>query len=48
MWRKVSEECGQIFTTLLPGAEAKLDMAKPDDGVEEGLKLKVAFNGTWK
>ena len=48
MWRKVSKECGEIFTTLLPGAEAKLDMAQPEVGVEEGLKLKVAFNGTWK
>ena len=44
----MSEECGEIFSTLLPGTEAKLDMADPEKGVEEGLSLRVAFAGKWK
>ena len=26
-WRVVSDECGQIFSTLLPGTQAKLSLA---------------------
>eukprot|EP00922_Rhytidocystis_sp_ex-Travisia-forbesii_P015216 GHVS01022720.1.p1 GENE.GHVS01022720.1~~GHVS01022720.1.p1 ORF type:complete len:140 (+),score=25.98 GHVS01022720.1:212-631(+) len=35
-----------IFTTLLPGAQAKLKPAGPDF-LTDGLELKVAFNGVW-
>ncbi len=43
----VTKHCGEIFTTLLPGANAKLE---PPAGktVLEGLELKVGFNGSWK
>jgi len=38
---------GSVFSTLLPGAFAKLE---PPDGKEvwEGLEVKVAFGGAWK
>lgn len=46
-WEEVNKNFGSIFSTLLPGAEAKLD---PPDGVSflKGLEVKVGFNGVWK
>lgn len=46
-WVKVNRDFGSIFSTLLPGAFAKLE---PPDGLEawEGLEVKVAFGGVWK
>ncbi|CAB3219835.1 unnamed protein product [Arctia plantaginis] len=44
---QVNRDFGSIFSTLLPGAQAKL---KPPDGltVLDGLEVKVGFNHTWK
>mmetsp|Transcript_48482 Transcript_48482/g.94766 ORF Transcript_48482/g.94766 Transcript_48482/m.94766 type:complete len:1210 (-) Transcript_48482:291-3920(-) len=46
-WKKVNGDFGSVFSTLLPGAFAKLE---PPDGKEvwEGLEVKVAFGGAWK
>lgn len=46
-WEEVNTNFGSIFSTLLPGAQAKLD---PPDGVSflKGLEVKVGFNGIWK
>jgi structural maintenance of chromosome 2 len=46
-WRKVNRDFGTIFSTLLPGTTAKLE---PPAGqtVQDGLELRVAFNGVWK
>lgn len=46
-WIKVNRDFGSIFSTLLPGAFAKLE---PPEGLEawEGLEVKVAFGGVWK
>jgi len=46
-WTKVNKDFGSIFTTLLPGAMAKLE---PPEGQQawEGLEVKVAFGGVWK
>lgn len=46
-WRDVNENFGSIFSTLLPGANSKLE---PPDGVEffNGLEVKVSFNNLWK
>jgi structural maintenance of chromosome 2 len=46
-WIKVTRDFGSIFSTLLPGASAKLE---PPDGMEawEGLEVKVAFGDVWK
>jgi structural maintenance of chromosome 2 len=46
-WEEVNNNFGSIFTTLLPGAQAKLD---PPDGKTflKGLEVKVGFNGIWK
>ncbi len=46
-WVKVNRDFGSIFTTLLPGAFAKLE---PPEGqtVFEGLEVRVAFGSTWK
>ena len=46
-WQIVNKNFGDIFSTLLPNATAKLELAKPDEGVEKGLQLKVAFSGNW-
>lgn len=47
-WKVVSKYCAQIFSTLLPNAQAKLALADEEAGVEKGLELKVGFNGKWK
>jgi structural maintenance of chromosome 2 len=46
-WKKVNKDFGSIFSTLLPGASAKLE---PPGGMKawEGLEVKVAFGDTWK
>ena len=46
-WLKVNRDFGSIFSTLLPGARAKLE---PPEGQEawEGLEVKVAFGEVWK
>ncbi|XP_072318999.1 structural maintenance of chromosomes protein 2 [Eucyclogobius newberryi] len=46
-WQKVNKDFGSIFSTLLPGATAKL--APPQGGgVLEGLEFKVALGNMWK
>eukprot|EP00571_Detonula_confervacea_P010985 CAMPEP_0172303930 /NCGR_PEP_ID=MMETSP1058-20130122/5417_1 /TAXON_ID=83371 /ORGANISM="Detonula confervacea, Strain CCMP 353" /LENGTH=1214 /DNA_ID=CAMNT_0013014967 /DNA_START=165 /DNA_END=3809 /DNA_ORIENTATION=+ len=46
-WRKVNKDFGSIFSTLLPGSNAKLE---PPEGMEawEGLEVKVCFGNIWK
>jgi structural maintenance of chromosome 2 len=46
-WKKVNKDFGSIFSTLLPGASAKLE---PPQGMAawEGLEVKVAFGDAWK
>eukprot|EP00586_Coscinodiscus_wailesii_P006982 CAMPEP_0172490422 /NCGR_PEP_ID=MMETSP1066-20121228/20838_1 /TAXON_ID=671091 /ORGANISM="Coscinodiscus wailesii, Strain CCMP2513" /LENGTH=1235 /DNA_ID=CAMNT_0013258877 /DNA_START=78 /DNA_END=3785 /DNA_ORIENTATION=- len=46
-WVKVNTDFGSIFSTLLPGASARL---APPEGMEayEGLEVKVAFGNVWK
>jgi len=46
-WKKVNTDFGSIFSTLLPGASAKLE---PPEGMRawEGLEVKVAFGNVWK
>lgn len=46
-WVKVNKDFGSIFSTLLPGTHAKLDIPE-GCGVMDGLEVKVAFNGVWK
>ncbi|KAF3852186.1 hypothetical protein F7725_005541 [Dissostichus mawsoni] len=46
-WQKVNKDFGSIFSTLLPGATAKLAPAQ-SGGVLEGLEFKVALGNTWK
>jgi len=46
---KVGRDFSSIFSTLLPGAQAEL--APPDGAksfLEDGLEVRVAFNGAWK
>nr|XP_023685455.1 structural maintenance of chromosomes protein 2 [Paramormyrops kingsleyae] len=46
-WQKVNKDFGSIFSTLLPGADAKL--APPEGcGALDGLEFKVALGNTWK
>lgn len=46
-WLKINTDFGNIFSTLLPGANAKL---APPDGqtIVNGLEVKVAFGDVWK
>lgn len=46
-WHEIDKYFGQIFSSLLPGAEAKLT---PPDGKNFllGLEVKIGFNGMWK
>lgn len=46
-WQQVTENFGNIFSVLLPGAQATL---VPSPGMEfyQGLNIKVGFNDVWK
>lgn len=46
-WKKVNQDFGSIFSTLLPGTQAKLE---PPQGMQawEGLEVKIAFGDVWK
>ncbi|KAJ8305459.1 hypothetical protein KUTeg_016004 [Tegillarca granosa] len=46
-WEQVNKDFGSIFSTLLPGANAKLS---PPEGqsVLDGLEVKVGFGDVWK
>lgn len=46
-WRKVTRDFGAIFSTLLPGTDARLE--PPQGGsLHDGLEVRVAFGGVWK
>lgn len=46
-WEKVNADFGSIFSTLLPGTQAKLE--PPEGGtIRDGLEVRVAFGQTWK
>lgn len=46
-WEQVNKDFGSIFSTLLPGTQAKLS---PPEGqtVLDGLEVKVGFGSVWK
>ncbi|NXF80379.1 SMC2 protein, partial [Sclerurus mexicanus] len=46
-WKKVNEDFGSIFSTLLPGAKAMLTASKTNN-VLDGMAFKVALGNTWK
>ncbi|XP_009633524.1 structural maintenance of chromosomes protein 2 [Egretta garzetta] len=46
-WKKVNEDFGSIFSTLLPGARAMLVACKTQN-VLDGLEFRVALGNTWK
>ncbi|XP_003699378.2 structural maintenance of chromosomes 2 [Megachile rotundata] len=46
-WEQVNKDFGSIFSSLLPGADAKLQPPE-NQTVTEGLEVKIAFSGVWK
>ncbi|XP_043795262.1 structural maintenance of chromosomes protein 2 isoform X1 [Apis laboriosa] len=46
-WEQVNKDFGSIFSSLLPGADAKLQPCE-NQTVTEGLEVKIAFSGIWK
>ncbi|XP_068966367.1 structural maintenance of chromosomes protein 2 [Bombus flavifrons] len=46
-WKQVNKDFGSIFSSLLPGADAKLQPPE-NQTVTEGLEVKIAFSGIWK
>ncbi len=46
IFSQVNKNLNSIYTTLLPGAKAKLDQV--GSSLMDGLELKVAFNNSWK
>ncbi|NXK41687.1 SMC2 protein, partial [Piprites chloris] len=46
-WKKVNEDFGSIFSTLLPGAKAML-VATKSNNVLDGMEFRVALGNTWK
>ncbi|NWZ65042.1 SMC2 protein, partial [Acrocephalus arundinaceus] len=46
-WKKVNEDFGSIFSTLLPGARAVLAASKTLN-VLVGMEFRVALGNTWK
>ncbi|KAK4537538.1 hypothetical protein CDCA_CDCA13G3563 [Cyanidium caldarium] len=47
-WRRVNQDLGDIFATLLPGAQARLDLPEGASSVLEGLEIRVAMGAHWK
>lgn len=43
----VTASFSNIFRTLLPGADAVLELADAED-IQQGIKIKVAFGKDWK
>ncbi|KAI6213076.1 hypothetical protein M3Y94_00106900 [Aphelenchoides besseyi] len=46
-YKKISHDFGGIFSTILPGAQAKLEAIDPSD-LTVGLQIRVGFNNKWK
>lgn len=46
-WEQVNRDFGSIFSSLLPGANAKLEPISSQN-VLDGLEVKVGFSGVWK
>ncbi|XP_075160542.1 structural maintenance of chromosomes 2 [Haematobia irritans] len=46
-WKVVDENFTSIFSTLLQGAQARLNPVKQNNQLV-GLEIKVGFNGVWK
>ncbi|NXO31647.1 SMC2 protein, partial [Cisticola juncidis] len=46
-WKKVNEDFGSIFSTLLPGARAVLAASKNHNALV-GMEFRVALGNTWK
>ncbi|TGZ53511.1 structural maintenance of chromosomes protein 2 [Temnothorax longispinosus] len=46
-WKQVNRDFGSIFSTLLPGAAAKLQPPE-NQTITDGLEVKVGFSGVWK
>ncbi|XP_011862527.1 PREDICTED: structural maintenance of chromosomes protein 2 [Vollenhovia emeryi] len=46
-WKQVNKDFGSIFSTLLPGADAKLQPPEKET-ITDGLEIKVGFSGIWK
>lgn len=46
-YTEVNSNFKKIFSTLLKGAMAELDLENPAN-IQEGVKLRVGFNGSWK
>ncbi|NXO18907.1 SMC2 protein, partial [Oriolus oriolus] len=46
-WKKVNEDFGSIFSTLLPGARATLAASKAHN-ILVGMEFRVALGNTWK
>ncbi|CAH1965904.1 unnamed protein product [Acanthoscelides obtectus] len=46
-YKQVSKDFGSIFSTLLPGANAKL-VPPPGKSILQGLEVKVSLGGVWK
>ncbi|KAL0228762.1 hypothetical protein GEMRC1_013382 [Eukaryota sp. GEM-RC1] len=47
-FERVARDVSQIFSTLLPGANAKVQDQRDNEGTLIGLSLSVAFGGIWK
>ncbi|XP_066589198.1 structural maintenance of chromosomes protein 2 [Prorops nasuta] len=46
-WEQVNKDFGSIFSSLLPGANAKLQPPE-NQSVTDGLEVKIGFSGIWK
>jgi len=47
-FEKVNKALDAIFSTLLPGTQARLRSVDESSILKEGVELNVAFNGVWK
>ncbi|KAF6000804.1 Structural maintenance of chromosomes protein 2 [Cyanidiococcus yangmingshanensis] len=47
-WHRVNQDLSAIFSTLLPGADARLDRLAGSQSMLDGLELRVAMGNTWK
>jgi structural maintenance of chromosome 2 len=47
-WHRVNHDLSAIFSTLLPGADARLERLAGSQSMLDGLELRVAMGNTWK
>jgi structural maintenance of chromosome 2 len=47
-FKTVNKNFGKVFSTFLPGSDARLQLLKNNMEIDQGILIEFAFNGVWK